>query len=53
MKEVPITFTTYCVSALKQFFYYFLMLYIFVFFSFISNYSRFPIELNFIVDNVS
>lgn len=53
MKEVPLTFTTYCVSALKQFFYYFLMLYIFVFFSFISNYSRFPIELNFIVDNVS
>lgn len=53
MKEIPLTFTTYCVSALKQFFYYFLMLYIFVFFSFISNYSRFPIELNFIVDNVS
>ena len=53
MKEVPLTFTTYCVSALKQFFYYFLMLYIFVFFSFISNYARFPIELNFIVDNVS
>ena len=53
MKEVPLTFTTYCVSALKQFFYYFLMLYIFVFFSFISCYSRFPIELNFIVDNVS
>jgi len=53
MKEVPLTFTTYCVSALKQFFYYFLMLYIFVFFSFISCYSRFPVELNFIVDNVS
>jgi len=53
MKEIPLTFTTYCVSALKQFFYYFLFLYIFVFLSFISNYWRFPIELNFVVENVS
>jgi hypothetical protein len=25
MKEIPLTFTTYCVSSLKQFFYFFLM----------------------------
>jgi len=44
MKEVPLTYTTYCVSSLKQFFYFFLMFYIMVFFSYIFNYSRFPIE---------
>jgi hypothetical protein len=44
MKEIPLTYTTYCVSSLKQFFYFFLMFYIMVFFSYIFNYSRFPIE---------
>lgn len=53
MKEVPLTFTTYCVSSLKQFFYFFLGLYIFVFLSYLSNYWRFPIELNFITDEIS
>jgi hypothetical protein len=53
MKEVPLTFTTYCVSSLKQFFYFFLGLYFFVFLSYLSNYWRFPIELNFITDEIS
>lgn len=53
MKEIPLTFTTYCVSALKQFFYYFLFFYIFIFLSFLSNYWRFPMELNFITNNIS
>jgi hypothetical protein len=53
MKEVPLTFTTYCVSSLKQFFYFFLGLYLFVFLSYLSNYWRFPIELNFVTDEIS
>jgi hypothetical protein len=53
MKEIPLTFTTYCVSSLKQFFYFFLGLYTFVFLSYLSNYWRFPIELNFVTDETS
>lgn len=44
MKELPLTFTTYCVSSLKQFFYMFLYLYIFIFASFITCYMRLPLE---------
>lgn len=43
-QEVTYTYTTYCVSALKQFFYFFLFLYLFVFLSFVFNYWRTPIE---------
>ena len=43
-KEVPITFTTYCVSSLKQFFYFFLFFYVMVFISFLINYMRLPWE---------
>ena len=53
MKEIPLTYTTYCVSSLKQFFYFFLMFYIFVFLSYISNYSRFPIEFLWTLDTQS
>lgn len=42
--ELPITFITYCVSSLKQFFYFFLFFYIMVFISFIINYMRLPWE---------
>jgi hypothetical protein len=49
-KEISFTFATYCVSSLKQFFYFFLMLYIFVFFSFIINYWRFPIEFVWLIN---
>jgi hypothetical protein len=51
MKEVPMTFTTYCVSSLRQFFHYFLFMYGFIFLSFLTNYWRFPVELNFVVEN--
>ena len=44
MKEIPLTYTTYCVSTLKQFFYSFLMIYGFIFVSFITQYWRLPIE---------
>ena len=43
-KEVPTTFTTYCVSSLKQFFYFFLFFYIFIFLSFLTHYMRLPWE---------
>jgi len=42
--EVPLTLTTYCVSSLKQFFYLFLMMYVFIFLSYISHYLRYPLE---------
>ena len=51
--EIPLTYTTYCVSSLKQFFYFFAFMYILVFLSFISNYARFPIEFLWSIDNVS
>lgn len=43
-KELPTTLTTYCVSSLRQFFYFFLLLYAFIFLSFLTNYMRFPLE---------
>jgi hypothetical protein len=52
-KEIPLTYTTYCVSSLKQFFYFFLMFYIMIFLSYISNYSRFPIEFLWTLDTQS
>lgn len=45
MKEVPVTYTTYCVSSLRQLFYCFLFLYFFVLLSFVTGYWRLPIEL--------
>ncbi len=46
-KEIPTTLTTYCVSSLRQFFYFFLLLYVFIFMSFITNYMRFPMEFSY------
>lgn len=53
MKEVPLTLTTYCVSSLRQFFYYMLWMYILVLISYLSNYSRLPIEFLWAIDNTS
>jgi len=53
MKEIPLTYTTYCVSSLKQFFYFFLMFYVMIFCSYIFNYSRFPIEFLWTIDTLS
>lgn len=44
-QEATFTYLTYCVSSLKQYFYYYLLLYVFVFISFLTTYWRFPIEL--------
>lgn len=43
-QEVSFTYTTYCVSALRQFFYIFLLLYLLVVFSFCVQYWRLPVE---------
>lgn len=49
-REITYTYTTYCVSALRQFFYYFLLLYLLVFFSFVVQYWRLPIEYSWIAN---
>jgi len=49
-KEITITFFTYCVSALKQFFFCFFLFYVFIFISFIGNYWRLPIEFIWTMD---
>ena len=43
-RESSFTFSTFCVSSLKQFFYLFLLLYILILISFLIQYWRFPIE---------
>jgi hypothetical protein len=53
MKEIPLTFTTYCVSSLRQFFYFALFFYLMIFMSYIVNYSRLPAEFLWSIDNIS
>ena len=53
MQEIPLTLTTYCVSSLRQFFYFSLYMYFLVFMSYIINYSRLPIEFLWSLDNIS
>lgn len=43
-QEITYTYTNYCVSGLRQFFYFFLFLYILIFLSFIISYWRLPVE---------
>ena len=42
--EFSFTFTVFCISGLKQFFYFFGLFYILIIFSFVINYWRTPIE---------
>lgn len=53
MKEIPLTFTTYCVSSLRQFFYFALFFYLMIFMSYLVNYSRLPAEFLWSIDNIS
>ena len=53
MKEIPLTLTTYCVSSLRQFFYFALWMYFLVFTSYLANYSRLPIEFLWSIDTIS
>jgi len=48
MMEVSVTYLTYTVSALRQLFLFSLLLYGFLFFSFIIPFWRSPIELNWV-----
>jgi len=52
-KEIPLTLTTYCVSSLKQFFYFSFFMYLMVFMSYAINYSRLPIEFLWTLDGAS
>jgi hypothetical protein len=52
-REIPLTLTTYCVSSLRQFFYFALWMYFLVFVSYLANYSRLPIEFIWSIDNNS
>lgn len=52
-KEITYTFTTFCVSALKQFYYFFFLIYILIFMSFLVCYWRFPIEFLWMINSNS
>jgi hypothetical protein len=52
-KEVTYTFTVFCISALKQFYYFFFSLYFLVFMSFLVCYWRFPIEFLWLINSNS
>lgn len=43
-EEISFSFLTYCVSALRQFLFCFLLLYMLICVSYVGNYWRFPIE---------
>lgn len=49
-KEITYSFSTYCVSSLRQFFYFFFALYFLIIVSFVINYWRFPIEFLWILN---
>ena len=52
-QEVSYTYTTYAVSSLKQFYYFFLLLYLFIFMSYIVAYWRFPVEYSWMLGSYS
>ena len=52
-EEITYTYTIYCISALKQFFYFFFLLYIFIFLSFIMSYWRTPVEHAWVINTHS
>ena len=44
-QEITYTYTTYCISGLRQFFYFFSLIFVFVILSYMFVYWRLPIEL--------
>lgn len=52
-KEITFTFSTFCISSLKQFFYFFFLMYILIFISFIVCYWRFPVEFFWVINGSS
>lgn len=53
LKEIPLTYFTYCLASLKQFLYFFMLFYVMVFVSFLFSYTRLPIEQSQTLDSVS
>lgn len=49
-QEVPYTYTTYCVSALRQFMYFFVFIFVLVLVSFLTAYWRFPLEFLWVIN---
>jgi hypothetical protein len=52
-QEVTYTYTTYCISSLKQFFYFFMLLFVFVLLSYIFIYWRTPNEFIWTINSMS
>ena len=52
-QEITFTYTTYCVSALKQFFYYSFFLFLLVFLSYMFIYWRMPNEFVWTINSIS
>lgn len=52
-QEVTYTYTTYCISSLKQFFYFFMLLFVFVLLSYMFIYWRTPNEFIWTINSVS
>lgn len=52
-QEVSYTFVTYCVSALKQFLYFFLLFYLLILVSYFTAYWRYPMEFWWTLNTIS
>jgi hypothetical protein len=53
VKEVSYTYTTYCISALKQFLYFLFFLYCLNFFSYVVTFWRLPLEYTWVLSSDS
>lgn len=51
--EVTFTYTTYCVSALRQFIHFFSLIYLLVMLSYVITYWRLPVEFYWTLENSS
>ena len=52
-QEITFTYTTYCISALKQFFYFFLFLFLLILLSYMFIYWRMPNEFIWTINSIS
>ena len=52
IKEISFSYTSYCISSLKQFFFLYIWIGVLVILSFIINYWKFPIEYFWIINKI-
>lgn len=52
-QEITFTFTTYCVSSLKQFFYFFMLMLLMIFIGYFCVYARLPNEFMWALNPIS